>query len=197
MRPFAAFCLAPLLVALACASQGVSAGGRLPLEIAGLDQNCKLSRQWYGQLPNQPWAGWLTCEGADFLLQGPNNLVGHIRLNTVQEVTTYIRFFTNEDGFHLFPQPGLLDLSEQPDQDSWITDLRSILLERGIPLDIEVELLPSPDSKIREFLVRRTVVAADGSVQRVREFVRSDGFYQVAYEGRLLDDISDLGFQLD
>ena len=52
----------------------------------------------------------LRCKGVDFVVTEPNNLVGHVDIETPEQALEYARFFTAPESNDLFSLGGLTEI---------------------------------------------------------------------------------------
>ena len=184
--------------------RGASSAGpteeRLPL--SSLDEACSLQKRWIGIWPSQQYGVMLRCNGADFFMTHPNNLLGHVHIRTPEQALEYVRLLSSTDTYALFSFGGMVEVVPHvsSQQSARFNSIPAKVFQRW-------KLTPATASEIdnhpckptldlvcgKEFKVIRTVVFSNQRVYEVVESVGEHGFYSLMSKKLLLKDASRIG----
>lgn len=163
--------------------------------------DCSLRTKWIGIWPLMPQGVMLTCQQSEFLVLQPNNLVGHVRIDTPHDALEYVRFFTSPDTYEFFDLEGMVEVIEG---DPAAADATFNVVSPGLfrkhftraavrkvgdhPCKQGVTLACG-----NEYEIKRVVVLADQRVYEVVETVFESGFYALNSKRILLKDAAKVG----
>ena len=144
----------------------------------------------------------LRCNGVDFFVTHPNNLLGHVHIRTPQQALEYARLSSSTDTYLLFSFDGMVEVVPRvsSQQDAPFNSIPAKVFQRW-------KLTPATASEIdnhpceptldlvcgKEFTVIRTVVFSDQRVYQILESVGEHGFYSLMSKKLLLKDSSRIG----
>ena len=170
----------------------------LPLESL---VDCALRTKWIGFWPRLTEGVMLTCEHSEFLVLQPNNLLGHVRIDTPDEALAYVRVFTSPETYAFFDLEGMVEIVEGDTTSADATfNMVSprVFKKRFQPARVrEVDQHQCKPGVTfacgREYEIRRVVVLLDQRVYEVIESVYESGFYALVSKRLLLKDASKVG----
>jgi len=169
------------------------------LTLSSLRDGCSIRRTWVGlyQLVNE--VAMLQCGDQTFVVRSPNNLIGHVKIDTPEKALEYVRFFTSPKQYMLFDLNALVEVVPGTvDAHSPFNVIRPPLFHKYLkPASVENDDKPCrtelPYLCGHHFRITRPLAGVDNHIYLVIESVYESGVYAVTYKKVAVKDATKLG----
>ncbi len=157
----------------------------LTRRLSSHEHDCDLRRSSTGFLSTMEEIMILRCKGVDFVATEPNNLVGHVDIETPEQALEYVRFFTAPESNELFSLGGLTEIMPGDDEGGFNVVRPEVFAKYFKPPSVEERYehafckMDLPLLCGESFTVTRPVLDSEGRAIELGEVVFHSGFRYV------------------
>lgn len=191
-------CALPALMCCSGASRASLGSGGAPITLSSLNRGCHLSAEWVGLIQLVPEVLLAECQGVAFVVRVPNNLMGHVTIDSEQKALEYVRFFSSAEAYRYFELDGMVEVFVGDSEQGFNYIPQSVFTGHLRPAKVSATLAPATgcDPKIEcmtTFEIERPVFLLDGRVAIVHELVLENGLYAITLMETMSEREEDLG----
>jgi hypothetical protein len=152
-------------------------------------------------MQRMPVAVWLRCKSEEFMVVDPLNLVGHVRIEEEKQALEFVRFFSTDATRGLQGRNGGMEvLPVSPVSQGGFNVVSSELMRKhhieGPQVRRDTSAPPLENQWSfggSNFLVERSLMFPDGTIQRCTESLNQNGYYDVVRCDRQIAEASKIG----